>query len=75
MLLDKVLKLIGEYLGVEDYYDINENTNIMYEFNLDEDQLEELADLLTEETGRYVSADMFEATQSIGELVEEMEDY
>lgn len=74
MLEEQLIKIFAAYLGV-DTDDINETTNILYAFDLDEDQLEELADIIVDETGKYVSADMIEAYETIEQLAREMEDY
>lgn len=74
MLIDKLLEIFSDYLGI-DPDDITENTAILYAYDLDEDQLEELADIITEETGKYISPDMIESYGTINKLAREMEDY
>lgn len=74
MLLDETIRIIADYLGV-DREEITENTNILYEYDLEVEQLEELSDILAEETGRYFSPDIFDEYGSIGEVVKEIQDY
>ena len=74
MLIDKLLEIFSDYLGI-DPDDITENTAILYAYDLDEDQLEELADIITEETGKYISPDLFEFYGTFNKLARELEDY
>lgn len=73
MLEEQLINIFATYLGV-DPEDINETTNILYAFDLDEDQLEELADIIIDETGRYVSPDMIESYGTIEQLAKEIEE-
>ncbi len=74
MLEEQLIQIFSDYLGV-DSEDINESTNILYVYDLDEEQLEELAEIIEDETGRYISADMIEEYSSVEELVKAMMDY
>ena len=42
---------------------------------LDEDQLEELAEIIEDETGEYVSADMIETNSVIEKLAKAIEEF
>ena len=74
MLVDKLIDIFAEYLRI-DPDESTEDTAILYEYDLDEDQLEELADIITEETGKYTSPDMIESFGTIYKLAREMEDF
>ena len=71
MLVDELIKLFANYLEI-DPDEITEDTQILYEFDLDEDQLEELAEMITEETGMYLSPDMIESYGTIEKIAKEI---
>lgn len=74
MLIDKLIEIFAEYLEV-DPEELSEDTQLLYEYDLDEDELEELADIVTEETGKYLSPDMIESFGTIEKIAQEMEDF
>lgn len=71
--LDQVVEIISEYFNINKE-DIDQNTNINTEFILDEDDYINIADIMQDEMGTFVSASDIEASDSIEELVEIIKD-
>lgn len=71
--LDQVVEIISEYFNINKE-DIDPNTNINTEFILDEDDYINIADIMQDEMGTFVSASDIEASDSIEELVEIIKD-
>ncbi|WP_286076955.1 phosphopantetheine-binding protein [Thomasclavelia cocleata] len=74
MLIDNLIEIIADYLEV-DPDELRDDTDILYEYDLDEDQLEELAEIIEDETGEYVSADMIETNSVIEKLAKAIEEF
>ena len=60
-----IIKILQEYLSSEE---IDEETQLLSEYNLDEDDLINIADIITENTGIIIGADDIERCKTVEDI-------
>lgn len=70
---EKIIKIFADYLDL-DQEDVLMDSSFKEEWALEEDDYINLSDIISEEIGVYISPDEIEVSETIEELVEQIEE-
>lgn len=74
MFINKIIDILSEYLEV-DSSELDENTLLYLEYDLEDDDIDELIDLLNDEFDIIIDTDEFCELSTIGEINEYIENF
>lgn len=72
MVIDRIIKVLSEFLEIEQY-EIDENTMLFLEYDLSDEDIDDIIDLLNEELDIEIDKDEFCELSNIEEFAEYIE--
>ncbi len=70
---EKIINIISDYFNT-DPEELSLETHLTNEYYLNEDDFINLADIIVDQTGHYISPDIIEEAGTIGNIIERLEE-